>query len=118
MNAGVHSRHHAPDKPMENPRGLERRAMHDRSDAAEANPDLGNDVRCDAMMGAGPGLTEMRAGAAPGRMTILLVEDDAPTIYALERLLAALGHEVVTAADGADAWSLLQRRRVHLVLAD
>ena len=33
-------------------------------------------------------------------------------------LLGALGHEVVTAADGVEAWSLLQRRWVQVVLAD
>jgi len=92
--------------------------MFDWSDDAEVNPDLGNDDCCDRVTEAGPGLTEMRAGVAPGRMTILLVEDDAPTIHAVAQLLGALGHEVVTAADGVEAWSLLQRRWVQVVLAD
>ena len=92
--------------------------MSDWSDDAEVNPDLGNDDCCDRVTEAGPGLTEMRAGVAPGRMTILLVEDDAPTIHAVAQLLGALGHEVVTAADGVEAWSLLQRRCVQVVLAD
>jgi diguanylate cyclase (GGDEF)-like protein/putative nucleotidyltransferase with HDIG domain len=92
--------------------------MYDWSDAAGANPDLGNDDRRDDVTGAGPGPTEMRAGAAPERMTILLVEDDTPTAHALSQLLGALGHEVVMAADGVEAWSLLQHRRVQVVLAD
>jgi PleD family two-component response regulator len=82
------------------------------------NPDLGNDDCCDRVTEAGPGLTETRAGVAPGRMTILLVEDDAPTIHAVAQLLGALGHEVVTAADGVEAWSLLQRRCVQVAPAD
>ena len=81
--------------------------MPDWSDDAEVNPDLGNDDCCDRVTEARPGLTEMRAGVAPGRMTILLVEDDAPTIHAVAQLLGALGHGVVTAADGVEAWSLL-----------
>ena len=36
----------------------------------------------------------------------------------MTRLLKGLGHEVVAAADGVEAWSLLQRRRVDLVLSD
>src|SRR5689334_4410473 len=60
----------------------------------------------------------MRAGVAPGQMTILLVEDDASTTHALVQLLEALGHAVVTAANGVEAWSLLQDRSVQLVLAD
>ena len=41
-----------------------------------------------------------------------------PRAYALAQLLGALGHEVVTAADGVEAWALLQGRRVQLVLSD
>jgi diguanylate cyclase (GGDEF)-like protein/putative nucleotidyltransferase with HDIG domain len=51
-------------------------------------------------------------------MTILLVEDDASTAHALARLLGALGHEVVPAADGVEAWSLIQGRHVQVVLSD
>jgi two-component system, cell cycle response regulator len=51
-------------------------------------------------------------------MTILLVDDHASTIRALEQLLTALGHEVLTAANGLDAWSLLQSHRVQVVLSD
>ena len=56
------------------------------------NPDLGNDDCCDRVTEAGPVLTETRAGVAPGRMTILLVEDDAPTLHAVAQLLAQLPH--------------------------
>jgi PleD family two-component response regulator len=51
-------------------------------------------------------------------MTILLVDDHASTIRALEQLLKALGHEVLTAANGLEAWSLLQSHRVQVVLSD
>jgi diguanylate cyclase (GGDEF)-like protein/putative nucleotidyltransferase with HDIG domain len=92
--------------------------MSDRSDDDEANPDPSKDDCCDRVTGAGPGLTEMRDGVAPGRMTILLVEDDASTAHAIARLLGALGHEVVTAAHGVEAWSLIQDHHTPLVLAD
>jgi hypothetical protein len=39
--------------------------MHHRSDAAEANPDLGNDDRCDGVTRAGPGLTAAEQGSQP-----------------------------------------------------
>ena len=51
-------------------------------------------------------------------MTILVVEDDRTAAFFLARVLKGLGHEVVAAADGAEAWSLLQRRRFDLVLSD
>ena len=51
-------------------------------------------------------------------MTILVVEDDEDSAFLLTRLLKTLGHEVVAVADGVEAWSLLQRRRVDLVLSD
>ena len=41
-----------------------------------------------------------------------------PTLHAVAQLLGVLGHEVVGGADGVEAWSLLQRRRVQVVLAD
>ena len=75
---------------------------------AEAAPDPGDDGRRD----------EAGAGAATKGMTILVVEDDEDSSYLLVRLLKSLGHEVVAAADGAQAWSLLQSRRVNLVLCD
>jgi diguanylate cyclase (GGDEF)-like protein len=51
-------------------------------------------------------------------LTILVVEDHPPTARALALLLGTLGHRVVTAVDGAEALSLLQRHRVQLVLSD
>ena len=64
------------------------------------------------------GRTPAKRGDGTGCMTILVVEDDPDSAYALGRLLAGLGHEVVAAADGVEAWSLLRRRRVDLVLSD
>jgi diguanylate cyclase (GGDEF)-like protein len=57
---------------------------------------------------------------APARrgLTILVADDDRDTAHVLERLLETLGHQVVTAVDGTEAWSLLQRRRFQMVLSD
>ena len=92
--------------------------MHDRSDDTGANLILCNGDSCQGATGTGPGLIEMRARAASDSMAILLVEDDAPTSYAMAQLLGALGHEVVTAANGVEALSLLQHHCVQLVLSD
>ena len=61
--------------------------MSDWPDDTEANPDLGNDDSRDRVTESGPGLAETRAGVAPWRMTILLVEDDASTNDAVAQLL-------------------------------
>ena len=92
--------------------------MHDRPDDTGENPILRNGDSRQGVTGAGSGLIEMRAGVASGPMTILLVEDDAPTSYAMTQLLRALGHEVVTAANGVEALSLLQHHCMQLVLSD
>jgi CheY-like chemotaxis protein len=117
-NASVHCRHDVLDRPMENSAQPERRAMKLRPDNAEANPVLGADDLGFGVTRTGPGLIEMRAGAAPRRMIIVLVEDDAPTTHALVRVLGKMGQEVVTAADGVETWSLLQCRPVQVVLSD
>jgi len=49
-------------------------------------------------------LTAVRA-----RQKILLVDDDAVGRHLVERLLAARGHQVEVAADGREAWRILQR---------
>lgn len=49
----------------------------------------------------------------------LLVVDDSVTTRTLERsLLEAAGYEVAVAADGSEAWRLLQHRGADLVVAD
>ena len=49
---------------------------------------------------------------------ILLVEDDVVTRYAFARLLRVAGHEVVEAADGNEALTLLDRHPIELVVTD
>ncbi len=59
------------------------------------------------------------APAAPGRRLRVLVADDTATIREMERdLLARAGYEVLTAADGMEAWQLLQGTDVDLVMTD
>jgi two-component system chemotaxis sensor kinase CheA len=49
----------------------------------------------------------------------LLVADDSVTTRSLERsILEGAGYEVVVAADGSEAWRLLQDRGADLVVAD
>jgi sigma-B regulation protein RsbU (phosphoserine phosphatase) len=49
---------------------------------------------------------------------ILIVEDEAVTREVLMRLLTAGGHEVTEAADGAEAWKMLQSIRIPVVISD
>jgi len=51
-------------------------------------------------------------------MRILIAEDDTVSREILEALLTQLGHDVVAAADGRDAWDLLTRDPVPLVISD
>lgn len=49
----------------------------------------------------------------------LLLADDSPTTRMLERIiLESHGYEVLVAADGAEAWQLLQEEKVDLVVSD
>jgi diguanylate cyclase (GGDEF)-like protein len=90
--------------------------MDNFSDDKIVNPELENiDYRIKAERATGE---ENPVMADSSGMTILLVDDHAHTVRALERLLMALGHEVLTAANGVEAWSLLQRHRVQVVLSD
>jgi two-component system cell cycle response regulator len=55
---------------------------------------------------------------APTRARILVVDDE-PAIREYESsLLSELGHEVLTAADGAEALELARAKQPHLVLLD
>lgn len=51
-------------------------------------------------------------------MRILLAEDDAASRTVLCRQLKSLGHEVLAAADGAQAWELFEREEPELVITD
>jgi DNA-binding response OmpR family regulator len=55
---------------------------------------------------------------AKGRQMILLVEDDIVTRYAFARLLRVAGYEVMEAADGNEALTLLDRYQIELVVTD
>ncbi|MGA2140363.1 MAG: response regulator [Verrucomicrobiia bacterium] len=56
--------------------------------------------------------------AASIRARILVVDDEAAIREYETSLLSELGHEVLTAADGAEALRLACERRPHLVLLD
>ncbi len=65
-----------------------------------------------------PSGTSRATASAHKRMTILVVEDDAQTARALMLLVGAMGHKVIAVADGNEAWSVLRRSRVSLVISD
>jgi phosphoserine phosphatase RsbU/P len=52
------------------------------------------------------------------RLNILAVEDDAVARKILRQLLRRLGHEVVEASDGEEAWALLQAGGIRVVVSD
>lgn len=91
--------------------------MHDRTDTG-SHPFLFDDDLCDEVTAIGTPPNPADSGSTHRGLTILVVEDDPLTTRALARLLGALGHRVVTAADGAEAWSLLQSGGARLVLSD
>src|SRR3954467_2750735 len=51
-------------------------------------------------------------------MRVLIVEDDPMSALVLRRTLEAMGHETVAAADGLEAWELVQRHDIRLVISD
>ena len=51
-------------------------------------------------------------------MRILLVDDDASTRRLLNAMLQKMGHEVVHAYDGLEAWEILQHDQINFVLSD
>jgi CheY-like chemotaxis protein len=63
--------------------------------------------------------TEIPSGAAQARPLTILVADDSGTVRtSLRLLLAQLGHEVETVADGAQAVAAVLDRRFDIVLMD
>jgi len=67
----------------------------------------------------GPSLRERLATTDAGERKRLLVVDDSVTTRALvQGLLEAAGYEVLAAADGMEAWNLLQDQGVDLVVSD
>jgi sigma-B regulation protein RsbU (phosphoserine phosphatase) len=51
-------------------------------------------------------------------MNVLVVEDDAVSRRILQRNLARQGHGVVQACNGIEAWAVLQRETVRIVVSD
>ena len=51
-------------------------------------------------------------------MKILVAEDNAVTRRLLRRILERLGHEVITAPDGHDAWERFQSNDIRVVISD
>ncbi len=51
-------------------------------------------------------------------MRIMIADDDATTRASLRIMLGDLGHEVLQASDGAEAWQFLQRDWVPVVITD
>jgi two-component system, cell cycle response regulator len=49
---------------------------------------------------------------------ILIAEDDTASRLVLEAALAGLGHEVVAATDGEQAWQLFQAQNVEAIISD
>ena len=51
-------------------------------------------------------------------MTILVVDDEPCALDILALLLTRLGHEVITASDGAEAKKIMLRRQIRMVVSD
>lgn len=51
-------------------------------------------------------------------MKILAVEDDKMALMMMRQALVRLGHEVIEARDGREAWAKLQREPVRVVVSD
>src|SRR4051812_8774760 len=51
-------------------------------------------------------------------MKILIVEDDLLSSLVLRKTLEKMGHEIVTAVDGVDAWQRVQQDDIRLVISD
>ncbi len=69
-----------------------------------------------------PGLPAGRAGVARrdnSAMSLVLVADDEPAVLeVLSQVVEDLGHEVIQARDGEEAWSLARARKPQLVVTD
>ena len=51
-------------------------------------------------------------------MRILIADDDKPSRLLLSKILQKLGYEILSAADGAEAWEILQNEKISLVVTD
>jgi diguanylate cyclase (GGDEF)-like protein len=55
---------------------------------------------------------------APEQTHVLVVDDDPVSRKVLEKMVANSGYEVVTACDGEEAWILLLKNEIQLVICD
>ncbi len=51
-------------------------------------------------------------------MKVLIAEDNAPSALYLRRTLESLGHQVIVTLDGEQAWEVIQKERVPLLISD
>ena len=60
----------------------------------------------------------MVIGRGDGTMRVLIAEDDAVSRLTLRRAIEQLGHEVLVATDGTDAWELYRRHEIDVIVSD
>jgi two-component system chemotaxis response regulator CheY len=51
-------------------------------------------------------------------MKVLIVEDDPMSALVLRRTLESMDHQTIAASDGLEAWDLIQREDIRLVISD
>jgi CheY-like chemotaxis protein len=61
---------------------------------------------------------DCREAGKRGLMRILVAEDDSASATILRLMLGQMGHDVVEATDGAEAWRLFQAEPFRLVISD
>lgn len=69
-------------------------------------------------MDAGTGAVKPDKNPTQQKTRILVVDDSISTRTLEKNILEAAGYEVLTGTDGLDAWQLLQREKVSLVISD
>jgi two-component system chemotaxis sensor kinase CheA len=67
---------------------------------------------------AGASLAQRLTAHAPDRKRLLVVDDSVTTRTLVKTILEAAGYAVQAAADGSEAWQLLQERGADLVVSD
>jgi two-component system chemotaxis sensor kinase CheA len=67
---------------------------------------------------AGPSVVEQLSAPAVEAKRLLVVDDSVTTRTLVKSILEAAGYAVQAAADGSEAWQLLQERGADLVVAD
>jgi diguanylate cyclase (GGDEF)-like protein len=70
-----------------------------------------------AVAGEAAGRVELSLSGRSG-LTILVADDHAHSARILQRTLEAAGHEVLLAADGEEAWRVIEQGRARVVIAD